>query len=137
MNHPVLANFKKVLESDYADFFLNQEKDTLITKFKESTVVTSIVAEDILKSVIPFKNAGSKYSITELTGRFITITKSGKKYFNENISPSNTKLVAIIVGDSATKMLANVYARFDKPRVHTRVFVDFNEAIEWIEDMKF
>ena len=33
-------------------------------------------------------------------------------------------------------MIANFYARFDKPKVPTRVFNDINDALSWIEENK-
>jgi len=44
--------------------------------------------------------------------------------------------MSIIVENFAKKTIANIYARFDKPRVPCRVFTNTFEAYEWIEENK-
>ena len=136
MNHPVLLTFKEVLETDFALFYLNDIEDTLITKYKESIDITLEIAIEALKVIIPFKDAGSKFAIIDVSEKFITITPEARKHFKVNVSPHNTNMVAVVVNDFATKAIANIYARFDKPRVPTRVFTDSIEALNWIEDFK-
>jgi hypothetical protein len=136
MNHPELPEFKKVLESDFAIFYLNEAGDTLISKFKESTEITIEIAKEAIEITLPIKDAGSKYAIIDFSAKFLSITNEAKKHWKVNVSPHNTNLVAVIVKDNTYKLLANIYARFDKPRVQTRVFTNLLEAFEWIEDMK-
>lgn len=136
MNHPKLNGFKEVLETDFALFYLNSLQDTLVVKYRESTEITLEIAKEALSVITPFKENGSKYAIIDFSAQFLSITKEAKKHFKDNVSPHNTNLVAIIVLDTMLKIIANFYARFDKPRVPTRVFNDVNEALEWIVENK-
>jgi hypothetical protein len=62
--------------------------------------------------------------------KFTTVTNEKKSHFRENVSPYNTHILSIIVESFAMKTIANIYARFDKPRVPSRVFTNIFEAYE-------
>jgi hypothetical protein len=134
MNHPAFPNFNEVLDSDFACFFLNEKGDTLISRFKESTHIEIDIAKEAIEITKPIKDQGSEYAIIDFTAKFLSITNEAKKYWKENVSPHNTRLVAVVVNDFAIKTMANIYARFDKPRVQTRVFTSIHDAFDWIED---
>lgn len=136
MTHPELTNFKEVHDTDFATFFLNELEDTLITRYKESIDIDLDIAKAIFKESKPFKDGGSRYTIVDFSAKFITITNEAKRHFKENISPHNTHIMSIIVENFAKKTIANIYARFDKPRVPCRVFTNTFEAYEWIEENK-
>ena len=136
MKHPLSPTFSEVIETDFATFFLNVEEDTLLIRYRESTNITLEIAKEALTVIKPFKDAGSKYAIIDFSAKFISITNEAKNHFKENVAPHNTKLVAVIVDDAATKVIANFYARFDKPKVITRVFNDIEIAVNWINELK-
>lgn len=136
MNHPTLSNYKEVLHTDYATFFLNDLKDTLLVKYKESTLVDVDIAKNALSIIKPFKDAGSVFAIIDFSAKFIEVTKPAQIHFKENVNPTNTKAVAVNVEGAAIKIAANFYARFNKPRVHTRVFNSIEVAEEWIKELR-
>lgn len=136
MNHPVLQNFKEVHDTDFATFFLNELGDTLITRYKESIVIDLEIAKASFIESKPFKDAGSKYGIVDFSAQFLDVTVEARKHFRENVSPSNTNLMSIIVGNLVTKTMASIYARFDKPIVLSRVFTDIRDAHDWILENK-
>ena len=45
-------------------------------------------------------------------------------------------LNAVVVKDVALKIIANTYARFDRPRIPTRVFTSLANAERWIAEAK-
>lgn len=134
MNHPNLEQFKEVLKTDFATFYLNDVKDTLIVKYRASTEITLEVAKEALTVIKPFKEAGSVYAIIDFSAPFLSMTNEAKQYFRAHVSIHNTYLVGIIVRDTAHKVLANMYARFDKPIIPTRVFTSVKEANSWITE---
>lgn len=136
MNHPKLEQFKEVLETDFATFYWNDEKDTLLVRYRASTEITLEVAKQALTVIKPFKDAGSVYAIIDFSAPFLSMTNEAKQYFKANVSIHNTYLVGIIVRDKAHKILANMYARFDKPIIPTRVFISIKEAYNWISENK-
>ena len=133
MNHPDFPNFNEVLDCDFACFLLNVKGTTLISRFKEPTHIDLDIAQEAKEVVKPFKDAGSEYAIIDFTAQFFSITNEGKKYWKENVSPHNTCLVAVVVKGFAVKTIANIYARFDKPGVQTRVFNSIHDSFDWIE----
>ena len=86
MNHPILKDFKEVLETNFVTFYLNQLGDTLISKLKESTHITIEIAKETIATVSPIKDAGSKYAIFDSTATFLSISDEGKRHFKENKS---------------------------------------------------
>ena len=136
MNHPKLEQFKEVLETDFATFYLNDVKDTLIVRYRASTEITLDIAKEALTVIKPFKDAGSVYAIIDFSAPFLSMTNEAKQHFKANVSSQNTYLVVIIVRDKAHKVLANIYARCDKPIIPTRVFTSIKEAYRWLTENK-
>ena len=48
----------------------------------------------------------------------------------------NVILNALVVKELSIKIIANIYARFDKPKIPTRVFTNAQDALEWINENK-
>lgn len=136
MHYSIPTNFKEVLETDFACFFLNKRSDTLLVKYRESTKITREVAQEALSVIKPFKDAGSVYAVIDFSAKFLSITPKAKRYFKENVSPHNTRLVGVVVNETTTRIIANFYARFDKPKVPTRVFNSVKDALKWIEEAR-
>ena len=134
MIHPTLSDYKLIEELDYVQFFSNASGDTLIARFVESTVIDKDMAKESLDLIRKYKQNRATYGITDASAKFLDFKAEARDYYREHIVKGETILHAIVVEDMATKIIANIYARFDKPKVPTRVFTDINEATEWIEE---
>lgn len=136
MNHPTLEDYKLIEKLDYVDYYSNSTGDTLIAKFKESTIIDVDMAKESLDLILSYKKAHGTYGITDASAKFLDFTSEARNYYREHMIKGETILHAIVVEDLATKVLANIYARFDKPKVPTRVFTSLDDAIEWIDDAR-
>lgn len=136
MDHPTLPDYHLIEQLDYVDFYSNSTGDTLIARFKESTVIDLEMAQESLNLIREYKKDRPTYGITDASAKFLDFTAEARSYYRENIIKGETIIHAIVVGDMATKILANIFARFDKPKVPTRVFTSISEAVQWIEDAK-
>ena len=137
MNHPTLKGYTLIEQLDYVDYYSSSSGDTLIAQFRESSVIDLEMAKESLDLILKYKKDRATYGITDARAQFLDFKTEAKNYYREHMVKGETLLHAIVVKDLATKILANIYARFDTPKVPTRVFTSLNDAIEWIEDSKF
>ncbi|MFT6167098.1 MAG: hypothetical protein ACJAV5_001796 [Vicingaceae bacterium] len=136
MNHPKLTDYTLVEQLDYIDFYSNPSSDTLIVRFKESTVVSADMAKESLDLILNYKKDHTTYGITDLSAKFLDFTTEAKNYYRKHMDKDGVALNAVVVKDIALKIIANTYARFDRPQIPTRVFTSLAEAAQWIEDAK-
>lgn len=136
MNHPTLLDYHLIEQLDYVDFYSNSTGNTLIARFRESSVIDLEMAQESLDLIREYKKDRPTYGITDASAKFLDFTAEAKSYYRENIVKGETIIHAIVVGDITTKILANIFARFEKPKVPTRVFTNISEAVQWIEDAK-
>tara|TARA_B110000046_G_scaffold57595_2_gene64320 strand:- start:4769 stop:4981 length:213 start_codon:yes stop_codon:yes gene_type:complete len=66
----------------------------------------------------------------------LTFTTDAKSYYRDHVIDAGIVLNAIVVKDLALKIIANVYSRFDPPKIPTRVFRSFTVALKRIKDAK-
>ena len=136
MEHPTLPDYHLIEQFDYVDFYSNSTGDTLIARFKESSVIDLEMAKESLDLIREYKKDRPTYGITDASPKFLDFTADARNYYRENMIKGETIIHAIVVEDMATKILANIFARFDKPKVSTRVFTSIHDAVQWIEDAK-
>lgn len=60
-------------------------------------------------------------------------SKEARAYAADNQYQKNRIADAIIVRTTATKLLANFYIQFHKPKVKTRMFTNEEQAMEWLK----
>ena len=136
MNHPKLKEYTLVEQLEYIDLYSNPSTDTLIARFKESTVVSEEMAKESLDLVLRNIKNPTTYGITDLSAKSIDFTNEAKNYYRKNMDKEGVTLNAVVVKDVALKTIANTYARFDRPQIPTRVFTSLADAERWIADAK-
>ena len=139
MNHPVLTNCKLIKQLNYVDFYSNPSGDTFIATFKESTVVSAEMAKESLDLILDYKakhTSRPTYGITDASAKSIHFTVEALSYYREHMVNDNVILNAVVVKELSIKIIANIYARFDKPKIPTRVFTSAQDALEWINENK-
>ena len=94
------------------------------------------MAKESLDLIREYKKDRATYGITDASAKFLDFTAEARNYYRENMIKGETIIHAIVVEEMATKILANIFARFDKPKVSTLVFTSIHDAVQWIEDAK-
>ncbi|MDG1477675.1 MAG: hypothetical protein P8Q14_11050, partial [Vicingaceae bacterium] len=65
------------------------------------------------------------------------ISHKARDYFAKNEKITNIrKGQAIVVNSLHTKLLANFYMNFHKPKDPVKIFTDYNKAYDWIQDIR-
>ena len=74
------------------------------------------------------------HTITDACDGLLNLSDEAKAYMaDENQSSKNRLSDAVIVNSFAKKIEVELYIRFNKPVVKTKVFTDLNKALCWIE----
>ena len=77
------------------------------------------------------------HSITDAREGLLNLSDEAKAYIAEENQSSNMRLSdAVLVNSFAKKIEADLYIRFHKPIVETKVFTDLNKALCWIESLE-
>jgi hypothetical protein len=76
---------------------------------------------------------GGKPYLVVSDGRVtVTVTPEAREFAASEEASKNRIAEAILVNSVATRLTANFYIRFNKPRTPTRIFTDEQKAIEWL-----
>ena len=136
MTHPILSDFELIKELDYVKFFSNAARDTFIVEHKELTTVSAEMARESIAIIDNYKNGNTIYAITDASAQFLEFTTEAKNHYKNHVIDAGIVLNAIVVKDVTLKIIANLYARFDRPKVPSRVFTSIKDAVDWIEEAK-
>jgi hypothetical protein len=61
------------------------------------------------------------------------VSKATRDYFASPEIAATIKAVAVITGSGAAKFAGNLFLQFSKPKFPTKLFTDFDKAVEWLE----
>jgi hypothetical protein len=76
------------------------------------------------------------HSLTDARDGLLNLSDEAKAYIAEENQSSRSRLSdAVIVNSFAKKIEIDLYIRFNKPTVKTKVFTDLNKALCWIESI--
>ncbi len=74
------------------------------------------------------------HSITDARDGLLNLSDEAKSYLADENQSSRSRLSdAVIVNSFAKKIEVDLYIRFNKPVVKTKVFTDLNKALCWIK----
>ena len=122
-------------ESDYAIF--ERREHYIYVKHKPDIRVDLDAAKIHAKIILDLCN-GYRYPII-LDGRDVTANVShDAREFIAKYEPVNKvrSAQAILVNNTATKLLANFYIKFHTPNHPVKVFSKFEDAEEWVKQFK-
>ena len=73
--------------------------------------------------------------LKQLRKGYINFTDDAKAFIAENDSNGLRLSDSILVDSFAKRIEVELYIRFHKPKVKTKVFTDLNKALNWIENV--
>lgn len=111
----------------------SDEEDFCWLVFSPEAEVDLADAQQIMKSAgLTF--TGEKY-VTLVDARSIkSISSEAREYFVDEESGAMLEAVAILVGSTHSRLLANFFINFHKPTVPTRMFTDIEKAKTWLRE---
>lgn len=61
-----------------------------------------------------------------------SISKEARTYFSSNEASRRTKVMAMLIGSSVSRIIGNVYLDLDHPPYPVRLFTSKEKAFEWL-----
>lgn len=123
----------KQIETSIA--YLLIEDDILFIKLKQDAdldkenVLEMIEARNLIQDGVPYLVLADVRKIWQANN------EARKTAASEPMRKLN-KAMAILTGSLASKMLANFFIQFNKPKTPTRMFTSEEKAIEWLKNYK-
>ncbi len=118
----------QTVENNYAKFHL---KDGVIHfVYKQGAEIDLAAAKEVVDSRL--KAQGNEFFsvICDVRG-LKSVNKEARDYLAKQGS-EKVSAVALIVGSPARKVMSNFYLSVNKPEVHTKLFLSYEEAIAYL-----
>lgn len=90
-------------------------------------------AEEAIQAINTITNGKKYYLLTE-TGDNFTATAEARNYMAKNIGSTSIIANAIYLKSLPIRIIINVYVKFDKPVIPTKVFNTEQAAIQWLNE---
>jgi len=110
--------------------------DIIHYTFLPNSEVNEIEHQSNHNALIELVGNSIKYPLLIDGDDFANVTPEGRKLIRqlEPLIPISAR--AIVIKILGQRILANFYIRFQKPIIPTKVFNDYEEALEWLEKYK-
>lgn len=89
-------------------------------------------AEAMRDANVALSDGNPYYVLLDTSKGYASATPEANKIFAEKKYSENRKAVAIIAKSLASKIVSNFFIRFNKPQSPTRVFINEQEAMDWL-----
>jgi len=118
----------------YAEF-LHLQHNLYLLKFEADYDFEVEDAIEIDQAFIKITNNQPFCVVVDGRNRYSIISNDARDFFANDpaILPIRTK-IAIVVYHMPTRMIVNFFVKFNLPKTSTKVFNDYNKAIDWLSD---
>ena len=107
-----------------------QEDGIIHSEIKKNSIIR--IPEFIENFDIQFQEEIIKRPVLMDISELIYIDKESRKYAAEHI-PNTITAFALLAQSDLSKAIANMYIKFDKPPIPTKIFYSEEEAIDWLK----
>lgn len=114
----------RLIDEDIIEVHTTPEHETLIEDVEEINVTVKKMLGDNNHYIVVFVGHGS------------TSSKSTREYAAKESFRKNVIAEAIIIDNLATRILANMYMKFARPKQKIKVVGSRSEAMDWINELK-
>lgn len=134
MNHRILKDFLLVENLSFAKLYINTSKSIILAEYKVDTIVDEEKAQIIIDCIYPHLAKGIQLGMTDATADNINITKEARRLYSNNKSLNATIAHSVVVKALHVRLLTNFFIKFDKPKVPTKIFNEFDKAVEYLSE---
>lgn len=117
------------LETSYIKLW--KKEKILFCEYADNIDISLEIAKECVEKRIAFSE-GKNYPVFINMKGVRSLTKEAREY----LAVEGARLIiagALITGSPLTKILGNVFLTVNKPQVPTRLFINENEALEWLK----
>jgi hypothetical protein len=114
---------------------IHLQHNLYLLKFEDDYEVELEDAIEIDQAFIKITNNQPFCVVVDARNRYSNISNDARDFFanDPEILPIRKK-IAIVVNNMPTRMIANFFVKFNRPKTPTKVFNDYNKAIDWLGD---
>lgn len=124
-----LYRYPEVLDTPYVTIRI--ENSIMVGVYKKGVTIDLEAAKQIAQYRINFLQ-GRSYPVFADIRHVKLVTKEASNYLSKDIGISGVKAGALLVGNPLTVFIANIYLKFVKPKIPTKVFITREAAMKWL-----
>ncbi len=114
---------------------IHLQHNLYLLKFEDDYEIELEDAIEIDQAFIKITNNQPFCVVVDAQNRYSSVSNDARDFFanDPEILPIRKK-IAIVVNNMPTRMIANFFVKFNRPKTPTKVFNDYNKAIDWVSD---
>ena len=122
------------LENDFSRMWISN--GVLFLQYKPRLVLNLEIAKQIVADRLKVSNGISRPML--LDGRnFVSIDRTSMKYYKTKETVQYVNSAAFLSGSALGTLAGNIFLTLEKPLIPTKLFMDEEKALEWLEKYKF
>jgi hypothetical protein len=104
-------------------------------KFKDNLHISLEMAKQITLEAREFSKAAYYTVVAEFSGiRYLN--KDARQYWGSSEGFFHVNALAFVVTSFLHRLIANIFITFEKPKSPCKIFAEYDEAIEWLQQYK-
>jgi hypothetical protein len=114
----------------------DEQKNILFYRVKQDQVVDVAEIKEMLVYVQEFMGPVRHYAVIDFGGNLSSSTEARQVYADAEYLQKWRIADAFLVKSLPVRLIANFFIKVTKPKVNTRLFVDEEAAVNWLESLK-
>lgn len=125
-------NTNKVIQTAFGELSLI-EHDIIFLKYANIYLDDLSLIDEVAAQVRDLSVTDTNLSLLDVSA----LKGASREFRKESATDrTNTRAVALLVNSAITKIMVNIFMKFNKPKYPTRMFTNREEAIEWLLTFK-
>ena len=114
---------------------IHLQDNLYLLKFDDDYEIELEDAIEIDQTFIKITNNQPFCVVVDARNRYSSASNDARNFFanDPEILPIRKK-IAIVINNMPTRMIANFFVKFNRPQTPTKVFSDYNKAIDWLSE---
>ncbi len=118
----------------HAEIIHLQDKLYLL-KFDDDYEIELEDAIEIDQAFIKITNNQPFCVVLDVRNKYSSVSNEARNFFaNDPEILAIRKKIAIVINNMPTRIIANFFVRFNQPQTPTKVFNDYDKAIDWLSE---
>lgn len=126
----------KTKDYPLAKLEFDEQKNILFYRVKQDQVVDVAEIKEMLVYVQEFMGPVRHYAVIDFGGNLSSSTEARQVYADAEYLQKWRIADAFLVKSLPVRLIANFFIKVTKPKVNTRLFVDEEAAVNWLESLK-
>lgn len=114
---------------------IHLQQNVYLLKLEDDYEIELEDAIEIDQAFIKTTNNQPFSVVVDTRNKYSSVSNDARNFFanDPEILPIRKK-IAIVVNNMPTRMIANFFVTFNRPKTPTKVFNDYNKAVNWLTE---